>query len=283
MWKLASHVVLLTNHHYRDINPVQAGWERCDPGHAFGPAVRSYVLLHYVVSGKGRFISRGKRYTVTPGQIFVIRPFETSFYEASEEDPWQYFWMGFEARVELPQLLTRDVIYLPQAKHIFSSVSDMSRIPAGREAFLCGKIWELLSMMEETQASVQKQVEDYIGAAKTYMETEYMRGVSVAGLAKRLNLERSYFSKLFRRETGYSPQQYLTMYRLKKAAELLSEHGKTPGEVAISTGYPDVFSFSKMFKRHFGVSPSEYKAGILKEQEEDHEEAYDGSPTETGG
>ena len=38
----------------------------------------------------------------------------------------------------------------------------------------------------------------------------------------------------------------------------MREHGQTPSEAAISTGYSDVFSFSRMFKRYFGVSPTEY-------------------------
>lgn len=262
---MAAHSVLLANRHFQDINPIQAGWERCAPGHAFGPAVRSHVLLHYVVSGRGVFLSGGRRYPVGPGQVFVIRPFETTTYAASEDQPWQYIWLGFEANVPLPAALGRDVLTLPQAGPLFSCVPGVPELPAGREAFLCGKIWELLSLLageEAPGAEVRrKQAQDYVNIAKTYLETEYSRGVSVAELARRLNLDRSYFSKLFRRETGRSPQQYLTEFRLQKAAELLRDHGKTPGEAALSTGYPDVFSFSRMFKRYFGVPPTAYREG----------------------
>ena len=74
-----------------------------------------------------------------------------------------------------------------------------------------------------------------------------------------MNLNRSYFSTLFRRKTGCSPQQYLTDYRMNKACELMTEHGCSPGEAALSTGYPDIFSFSRMFKKKFGLSPREYR------------------------
>ena len=128
---------------------------------------------------------------------------------------------------------------------------------AGREYFLCGKIWELLSLLE-SGAPHAGASRDYVETAKTYLETEYMRGVSIAALAQRLNLDRSYFSSLFRRRTGLSPQQYLTQCRLQKAAELIAMHGFTPGEAAAATGYADIFSFSRMFKRRFGVPPSRY-------------------------
>lgn len=259
---MATHSVLLENRHFKEINPIQAGWERCEPGHSFGPASRSFYLLHYVVSGTGRFLTGDAAYPVEQGQVFVIRPFETTAYEASRERPWHYIWLGFEAGRALPSAMERDVLALPQAGPLFSRIPNVSDMPAGREAYLCGTVWELLSLLEEEAAGGNarpRHAADCVNVAKTYMETEYMRGVSVAELAKRLNLDRSYFSKLFRRETGKSPQQYLTGFRLQKAAELLRDYGKTPGEAAISTGYPDVFSFSRMFKRHFGVSPSEYQ------------------------
>ena len=40
---------LLDNLHMADINPRICGVEACAPGHSFGPAVREYFLLHYVV------------------------------------------------------------------------------------------------------------------------------------------------------------------------------------------------------------------------------------------
>ena len=62
---------LLDNLHMADINPRICGVEACAPGHSFGPAVREYFLLHYVVRGKGIF-RRGKReYTLQAGEIFV--------------------------------------------------------------------------------------------------------------------------------------------------------------------------------------------------------------------
>ena len=60
--------MLLENRHWREINPVQCGWQECEPGHAFGPSARTHYLLHYVVSGKGHFTVRNRRYTLGPGQ-----------------------------------------------------------------------------------------------------------------------------------------------------------------------------------------------------------------------
>ena len=79
---------LLTNRHLQDINPLIMGQEDCEPGHRFGPAVRPYVLIHFVMKGKGLFEARGQRYEVSAGQAFLIIPGEVTIYTADATDPW---------------------------------------------------------------------------------------------------------------------------------------------------------------------------------------------------
>ncbi len=64
----------IVNEHLPGLNPVQFGSERCAPSHAFGPAVRTHWLLHYVISGQGRFTREGETHPVHAGNIFVIPP-----------------------------------------------------------------------------------------------------------------------------------------------------------------------------------------------------------------
>lgn len=250
---------LIANGGYRDINPLVCGQQLCAPGHSFGPASREYFLLHYVVSGKGTLFADGQEYRIRAGECFIIRPYEITLYTAADEDPWHYIWAGFTCSLDTASLTADRVLVSSRLGHIFRQLTDLRHMKNSRESFLCAKVWELLSVLQSLQAKDEEQPEDYVRIAVSCMESEYMMELSISSLAKRLNLNRSYFSTLFKKQTGVPPQRYLNDYRLEKAAKLLTDHRYSATEAAHSTGYPDVFAFSRMFKRKFGVSPSGYK------------------------
>lgn len=83
---------------------------------------------------------------------------------------------------------------------------------------------------------------------------------SVDKFAQLMKLGRTVFYKKIRGVTGYSPNEYLRIMRMKKAAELLlSPENYTVAEVAYKVGINDPFYFSKCFKAQFGISPSVYQ------------------------
>ena len=155
---------LLSVQHFRAINPVDCGWERCEPSHSFGPTARMYWLLHYVVSGSGVFESGGVRHPVRAGQMFVIHPLETTFYQADEHDPWEYIWIGFTTALTLPAPLREQaVVQHSGLGSLFSSVLRLRTMAQGRELFLCGQVYQLLSLLSERQPSEI----DYVEQAQT--------------------------------------------------------------------------------------------------------------------
>ena len=86
-----------------------------------------------------------------------------------------------------------------------------------------------------------------------------------------MKMGRTIFYRKVRGVTGYSPNEYIRVMRMKKAAELLSEGALTVSEVAYKIGMNDPFYFSKCFKAQFGVAPSAYSKG--EESKEEHEES----------
>jgi signal transduction histidine kinase/ligand-binding sensor domain-containing protein/DNA-binding response OmpR family regulator len=84
---------------------------------------------------------------------------------------------------------------------------------------------------------------------------------SVDDFARQMKIGRTIFYKKVKGVTGYSPNEYIRIIRMKKAAELLQTGEFTVSEVSYKVGINDPFYFSKCFKTQFGISPSVYQRG----------------------
>jgi len=249
------HTELIPNKGYLGLNPVDFGFETCQPEHSFGPAVRTYWLLHFVVRGRGIFERDGVAHHLQAGDLFVIPPFRKTFYKADKDDPWEYLWVSFTTAEELPDLLANPVLRMPGMGRIFDDMKRCCQLNNGKTAYICGKLWELFSLLWEQESLIT----DYVENALHLIRTEYMYDLTVETIAGRLGLDRSYFSSLFKSKVGCSPQHYLITYRMEQAAFLMTVGGRSPTLAANSVGYKDIYTFSKMFKKIYGLPPRAYQ------------------------
>lgn len=112
----------------RELFICQFGEEACAPGYGFGPTVRSYYLIHFVRSGRGKLHCGGRVCLVGPGQGFLILPGEETYYQASFEQPWHYAWVGY--RGTQAEYLTR-----------MAGLDDMHRVLRPRTPRWSGRRW----------------------------------------------------------------------------------------------------------------------------------------------
>ena len=102
------------------------------------------------------------------------------------------------------------------------------------------------------------------------VRAEILKGVSdcsfsIKDCLKKLPLNYDYIRKLFQKETGATPSEYLLKERMGLAQKLLSSgisnrfSDYSISQVAEACGYSEPLYFSRVFKKYYGVSPSEYK------------------------
>jgi len=241
--------LLLTDRKLRDLNPLIAGEEACAPGHSFGPAVRKYTLIHYVLRGKGVLYARGSAHPVHAGQAFIILPDEVTTYKADPDDPWHYRWIGFDGALsarfsELPPVLT-----LPEV--LFGRMMHLSSQPSTAEYLLAGELFSLYAhLFADAQIGCP-----HVHRVQNYIRSNYMHPIRVEQIARELNLDRRYLSRIFKKTVGCSIQDYLIRIRLEEAERLLLR-GCSVNDAARLSGYEDVSNFSKMFKRRTGKTPA---------------------------
>jgi len=257
----------------------QAGWEQCAPLHSFGPFIRNHYLFHYVISGEGYLDhtdSDGsvRHYELGAGQGFLICPGQINMYCADEADPWKYVWLEFdglrateylnEAGLSDAQPIYRpkDMGQAEQVQEIMLYIADHSRDSTLRLiGHLCLFLDALIQSSSTRREPHKTQLRDfYVQEAIAYMELHYQRNLTVEEIADACQLNRSYFSKLFKEKKGCPPQEYLIRLRLIKAADLMKNTTLSIGDISVSCGYPNQLHFSRAFKQRYGVSPREWRS-----------------------
>ena len=255
---------LVKNMHFKELNPVKCGWHQRKPGGFWGPSVHSYYNFHYVLSGKGEYTVKGKTYKLEKNHMFLVKPDIVIKQQADSEDPWVYSWISFEGdRVEELFSLCGlgDDVFTVYCPELYSVFDEFRHIPVDKElsaVFLNSKLYTVIDRLMAIN-SVQKYenpVSQYCIKAADYIQANYQSHITIDGIAKNLGIDRRYFSRIFTKYIGVSPQKYLVDYRLEKAKYLLMTGEYSVSEVAVSVGYDDIFAFSKIFKKKYGISPS---------------------------
>lgn len=115
----------------------------------------------------------------------------------------------------------------------------------------------LLIARESRAGQPQKEESPIVEKAVKYIQTHYTDTVTLQDVANDCFVSREHLSRSFKKETGFGFNEYLNVYRLKRANSILRENPKLRvSEVALSCGFNDSNYFSKQYKKMYGVSPN---------------------------
>ena len=130
-----------------------------------------------------------------------------------------------------------------------------------------GYIDEMFSYLTKTmvtsfrQAILDKQLEDNkpIRDAKQYIKKQYKKSITLEIVSEYIGFNATYFSSLFKKETGITFSEYLTSVRMEKAKELLKETNMSVSSICEEVGYNDYKNFTKGFNKYTNLKPNEYR------------------------
>lgn len=107
----------------------------------------------------------------------------------------------------------------------------------------------------------KESVSKYVSDALYYIEKNYGNtNISVKLISESLGLSESHLSHMFKKETDYTINAYITRYRIRAAIDMLRSGKYKVYEVAKVVGYKDITYFSSTFKKITGKSPSDYSS-----------------------
>lgn len=241
----------LLNAHLRDINPIKAGWSDEVRGPVYFRAPRTCPILHYIVSGKGVLKIEQREFEVHANQAFLLTSKDGPAEFSTVGDLVSYHWVSFTGTEshcfsELPTVLDVPPHMLKSLK-VLGDGKDCCPYELASDLFL----------LRATMISKETEPCDYAEYVMDYVQNAYMEPITVASIAEMMALDRSYLSRIFKKKTGQTLQNYIHEVRVQEAKRLLMENYNVT-EVANMCGFRDAFVFSKLFTQLTGMSPTEW-------------------------
>lgn len=99
--------------------------------------------------------------------------------------------------------------------------------------------------------------------AKEYIDKNYFEDINLNFISSRYFLNATYFCEVFKKETGYTFNDYLNHVRIEKSKEFISNSNLKLKEIAELVGFEEQSYFSIVFKKYIGISPKDYKNNLI--------------------
>ena len=163
---------------------------------------------------------------------------------------------GSEAHVRIRELLLRAWDAYEKREMMWNTVcySCILRIYATLgQQYLSG-------VRPRTDDGLRNMDSEVITAVMTYINNHYREELSLEDVARFAGFSRYYFSRSFKRQTGYSFKDYLCQKRLQVAMDLLIRTNHSMRDVAIESGFGSVATFNRVFREKKGCTPTQYRA-----------------------
>ncbi|MGG0737586.1 AraC family transcriptional regulator [Niallia taxi] len=246
--------------------------------------------LLFVYRGKGRVIVNQQTYEIKRGMLFFFQPFQLHkiHVDVSPEAPYEQSILHFDTVMlgesnlnpfpglnsllkqlqygvnELQAFDLEDVYsYLYEVYEIFNKSLQAKNWEEDVQLFLM----QLLSCIRLKNYNTDTNVTSnlplrpllYSERIMNWIEAHYMESFNLDQLSDELHLSKSYISRSFKRETGSSITEYLTIRRIKEACQLLEMTHKSIEFIGESVGIKNASYFIQLFKKVVGITPHQYR------------------------
>lgn len=224
--------------------------------------------LWYIREGTGWIRINETEYTLSPHDLYLFKPGDTVTAAQDPTNRLTVYYSHFSpdisplfSRLLLPQRYRAEDDLVERAFSLFflDKRTYGSVMPFGVRLLLYSiiRIWLFAGAVTlQLDESVYGRVGVLLRAID-YLRAHALGQVSLDELSPICHLEKSGVIRLFREYTGKTPMQFHAYLKMGHAADLL-EVGFSVKDVALRTGYSDMFAFSKAFKKQTGESPRSF-------------------------
>jgi len=253
------------------------------PGKALRNGCLPANMLFFACSGHGRLLVDGSSYSVNP--FFVCHAGKDAAVDlAAVTEPIEY--VAIYYRAELMQFDRREVNHHYDGHHLlhvqFGINPDMRlslhqmveqieqkwSMKTGMEGFHANALLQILlyELLKQVQSGGYHNPSEAVSLVTKHIDAHYNQQLKLDAMAELVHCSSRQLQRWFKQQKQLGPMEYVIKVRMSHAAQLLQHTAATIHEIALSTGYRDMYYFSKAFKKYYGIAPLDYRRAAYSEK-----------------
>ncbi len=245
-----------------------AGTSFCDGSYRISRPASPCLCVEYVTKGTGSVFADKKEYHPSAGDIYLLPPGKDHLYFSDAQDPWTKVWFNAEGPLINGLLLAYNPSNTVLFKncggyHYFEKIHSIGRSPSlsppEKHSAAAVAVHELLQFLYSLahKTNISKEAE----TMKNYIDSHVADSISLKDLAELVYLSQSQVIRIFRRDFGKTPYDYIIHLKIENAKNLLQNTNLPVKEIALGLNFCDEHYFSYVFRQKTGRTPSAYRKG----------------------
>ncbi len=245
--------------------PLCCGKYHCDKNYVVSRTSFDSFLLLIVLRGKGFAKTDTDKYRLETGDCLLIDCYKPHSY--GTQTGWDILWVHFDGPLarNYYNLIPHepDSVTIKNSDSLSRYVDKLFMVFHNRkkpsEAAMSKYI--MCALTEIIQNDSAEDTSQSIGMEeiRSYISENIDKPLTLDDLAKKASLSPYYFTRLFKKEIGYTPHEYIIMLRMNAAKFYLRATNLAIKEIAFRTGYTSECTFCTCFKKEVGTTPLSYR------------------------
>jgi len=248
--------------------PLCVGYFYYAPGYHLHRSTYDSFLIMHIKKGQCQIGVGSQTYVAKENQIVLLNCYEPHTYYTTTG--WEAVWVHFDGPLARAyfDLITGESGLISSLKDTsrfdksFQKIYQMYRENASiKEALISKHISDMLTEMLISQDGNPQQPSsnDIIEETAAYINEHLSENLTLESLAERASLSPYYFTRVFKKVTGFTPHEYLIAARINSAKFLLKNTRLSIKEIGYSIGFHSESSFCTTFKKWVETTPSRYR------------------------
>lgn len=247
--------------------PVQCGYFIYEPGYFLERESFNSFLIAYIPKGGFDWGTRDCKYHIEPNSFILMDCYDYHTFSSLEgaECLWCHF-DGITARGFYNNITSRlgNVFSMSDPYPVISKLTSIYNTFANsevvREALMSKYLNDILTeFMLYIPSEKALNYSSIIEKIVAYINEHFVEDISVSGLADRAGLSLYYFIRIFKREVGFTPHEYILNTRIATAQYLLKNTDLPVKDICYHSGFSGESIFCSAFKRRLGMTPTQYR------------------------